>query len=146
MTSLDTNILLPLLDSRSPHHAGANRFVESIPNQDDVGISEFALLELYGLLRNPAVVTKPRSAQEATEVCQALRNHPHWRVLGFPLNGAAVHNEIWRRAAQQGFPRRRIYDVRLGLSLVYQGVTCFATVNVRDFEDLGFHRVWNPLS
>jgi len=27
-----------------------------------------------------------------------------------------------------------------------QGVTEFATVNVNDFEGLGFQRVWNPLS
>jgi len=26
-----------------------------------------------------------------------------------------------------------------------QGVTEFATVNTKDFEGLGFRRVWNPL-
>ncbi len=25
-----------------------------------------------------------------------------------------------------------------------QGVTEFAAVNVKDFEGLGFHKVWNP--
>jgi hypothetical protein len=42
-------------------------------------------------------------------------------------------------------PRRRIYDLRLGMSLVAQGVTELATVNLKDFEGIGFQRVWNPL-
>ncbi len=30
-------------------------------------------------------------------------------------------------------------------TLLQQGVTEFATVNLKDFQDLGFERVWNPL-
>jgi hypothetical protein len=33
----------------------------------------------------------------------------------------------------------------MGLSLVRQGVTEFATVNEKDFRDFGFERVWNPM-
>ncbi|HNQ87881.1 MAG TPA: hypothetical protein PKM73_04530 [Verrucomicrobiota bacterium] len=40
---------------------------------------------------------------------------------------------------------RRIYDARCTLTLTAQGVTEFATVNVKDYESLGFRRVWNPL-
>jgi hypothetical protein len=29
--------------------------------------------------------------------------------------------------------------------MVVQGVTEFATVNTRDFEGVGFRRVWSPL-
>lgn len=38
-----------------------------------------------------------------------------------------------------------LYDVRSALSMIAQGVTEFATVNTKDFEGLGFQRVWNPL-
>jgi len=29
--------------------------------------------------------------------------------------------------------------------MLQQGVTEFATLNVKDFQGLGFQRVWNPL-
>jgi hypothetical protein len=46
---------------------------------------------------------------------------------------------------EKNFARRRAYDWRAALSMLRQGVTEFATVNVKDFEGLGFSRVWNPL-
>lgn len=32
------------------------------------------------------------------------------------------------------------------MTLIHQGVTEFATANVKDFEALGFQKVWNPLA
>ena len=52
---------------------------------------------------------------------------------------------VWQDAAATGFARRRIIDVRLACTLLAHGVTDFATVNERDFQGLGFARVWNPL-
>lgn len=40
---------------------------------------------------------------------------------------------------------RRIYDTRTALALRACGVTEFAAVNVRDFEGLGFAKVWNTV-
>ncbi len=54
--------------------------------------------------------------------------------------------EVWERAAVRDFAIRRIIDVRLALTLRYHGVVEFATNNAKDFEGLGFHRVWNPLT
>jgi uncharacterized protein len=56
-----------------------------------------------------------------------------------------LHEALWETAASPAFARRRIYDLRLALALVQQGATEFATANVKDFESLGFQRVWNPL-
>jgi hypothetical protein len=46
--------------------------------------------------------------------------------------------------SQKSFAQRPIYDPRLALSLLRQGVTAFATADVKDFEEFGF--VWNPLA
>ena len=54
-------------------------------------------------------------------------------------------NEVWRLAADKDFAFRRIIDCRLALTLKHHGVKEFATTNIRDFEDFGFSRVWNPL-
>ena len=61
------------------------------------------------------------------------------------MDSAEVMKEVWPIAASEGFARRRIFDVRLAKNLQAHGVKDFATVNVRDFEGLGFQKVWNPL-
>lgn len=145
MISVDTNILFAAVVPASANHAAAAGFVAALDARDDVAVSEFALVELYGLLRNPAVVEKPLSAERAAETCRAFRSHARWRIAGFAPDGRAVHDELWKRAGELAFPRRRIYDLRMALSLIQHGVTEFATVNTKDFADAGFRRVWNPL-
>ncbi|MBI4626709.1 MAG: hypothetical protein HY736_26250 [Verrucomicrobia bacterium] len=79
------------------------------------------------------------------EVCTAFRKHPRWQVIGFPPDSRAFHDLRWPRLREKDFARRRAYDWRAALSMLRQGVTDFATVNVKDFEGLGFAKVWNPL-
>jgi predicted nucleic acid-binding protein len=145
MISLDTNILLPAVETRNPDHARAAAFVDSLADSTDVAISEFVLLELYALLRNPAVLATPLTAQTAADICAAFRHHPQWQVIGFPPDSRSFHDNFWPRLREKNFARRRAYDWRAALSMVRQGVTEFATVNVKDFDGLGFARVWNPL-
>jgi toxin-antitoxin system PIN domain toxin len=146
MISIDTNILLPAVERSNPNHQPAAAFLTELQNRDDVAISEFALLELYILLRTAAVIPKPLSANQAVDVCEAFRRHPRWQLLGFPPASRDFHDDYWPRLRAKSFPRRRAIDIRMGLSLVRQGVKAFATVNTRDFQRLGFEKVWNPLS
>jgi len=146
MLSIDTNILLPAVDAGNQSHAAAAAFLQSIHGRDDVVISEFILLELYVLLRNPAVVASPLSAATAARVCEAFRSHPRWQLAGFPPDSRPVHDELWPRLRAKDFARRRVYDLRSALCLLRNGVTEFATVNIKDFQGIGFARVWNPLS
>jgi uncharacterized protein len=145
MLCIDTNLLLPAVESGNPQHRAATAFLESLHERTDVAISELALLELYNLLRNPAVLAKPLSASGAVDVCEAFRQHPCWQLLGFPTDSRAFHDAFWPRLRERNFARRRSYDWRMALCLLRQGVTEFATVNVKDFSGLGFARVWNPL-
>ena len=114
--------------------------------REDVAISEFVLTEFYLLLRNPAVLTQPLTAPEAVAVIQSYRQHPRWKILGFPPTSRELHAELWRQAAVPRFARRRIYDTRTALSLRAFGVTEFATTNVKDFQGFGFVKVWNPVA
>lgn len=145
MTSIDANILLYSYSEASPHHDAAKAFLESLSQRDDVALSEFVLSEVYLHLRNPAVLEKPLSPAEAVAVIQSYRQHPRWRVIGFPPRSRDLHAALWKAAATRGFPRRRIYDLRTALCLQSLGVTDFATANVKDFEGTGFAKVWNPV-
>lgn len=146
MIAFDTNLLFPFVVSDHPDHAAVGDFIQGLEGRDDVALSEFVLVELYGLLRQPAVMRRVLDARSAAAVCTALRTHPRWRLLGFPGDSAALHRTLWEHAARPGYSRRRIYDARLGLCLVAQGVREFATVNLKDFAGLGFRRVFNPLA
>jgi len=146
VTSIDTNLLLYSYCEASPHHARANAFLASLSEQEDVGLSEFVLSEFYLHLRNPAVLDKPLSPAEAVAVIQSYRKHPRWQVIGFPPRSRDIHSALWQQAATANFSRRRIYDVRTALCLRAFGVTKFATANVKDFEGLGFAKVWNPVA
>ncbi len=146
MISVDANLLLYSYSEASPHHAKAKEFLVSLSTRDDVALSEFILTEVYLHLRNPAVLQKPLKPEEAVAVIENYRRHPRWRVLGFPPRSRDIHAALWSAAATPNFARRRIYDLRFALCLQAFGVTEFATANVKDFEGVGFAKVWNPVS
>ena len=146
MLSIDTNILLHAFNEDSPSHAAAYGWLTSIQRDENVAISEFILAELYGLLRNSAVLKHPLHADEAFEAIQTYRRHPRWRLIGFPVESRPLHDTLWQKARAKDFAFRRLYDARSALTMAAQGVTEFATVNVKDFEDFGFRRVWNPIT
>jgi toxin-antitoxin system PIN domain toxin len=146
MISIDTNVLLPAVEADNVQHKKAAAFLDSLHGRDDVIISEFVLLELYVLLRNPAVLAKPLDGAKASAVCEAFRRHPRWQLVGFTPDSRTFHDELWPRLRAKQFARRRAYDWRMALTLLRHGVREFATVNVKDFEGLGFARVWDPLT
>ncbi len=146
MLSIDANLLLYAFNNASPWHDDARNWLTSIQREEDVAISEFILAELYGLLRNPAVLKHPLPADEAVEVIQTYRTHPRWRLIGLPTESRPLHDTLWQRARAKDFAFRKIYDTRSALTMTAQGVTEFATANVKDFEGLGFRKVWNPLA
>jgi len=145
MISLDTNILFFAFAQDRVEHEKAAGFIDEYSARTDVILCEFMLIELYRLLRNPAVLKKPLQPKEAVEVVQAWRSHPSWRLAGFAPESKRLHDELWKIAARPGFAYRRVYDARLALVLRHEGVKEFATANVKDFESFGFDRVWNPL-
>ncbi len=141
MISIDTNIFLYSQNADCPENTVAHSFIEEYGKNDHVIICELVLVELYILLRNPAVITNPLSSKEAIKKCQVYRQNPYWRLI----ENADVMEEVWGIANDKSFARRRIIDARLALTLKHHGVNEVATVNVKDFEGFGFKRVWNPL-
>ncbi|ORV08673.1 type II toxin-antitoxin system VapC family toxin [Mycobacterium celatum] len=142
MLSIDTNVLLYAQNQDCPEHAAASRFLVECASRTDVAVCELVLIELYQLLRNPAVVTRPLDGPEAAEVCQAYRRNRLWALI----ENAPVMNDVWVRAATPGIARRRLFDARLALTLRHHGVDEFATRNINDFNDFGFSRVWDPIT
>ena len=144
MISCDTNILFAATNPDDANHEAAYDFLLTHGENTDFVVAEQVLVELYGLLRNPAILKRPLSAGEAVQAIRAYRSNPYWSVVDVPQDGR-VMREVWNRAAVPGFARRRIHDLRLAFTLFYSGVTDFYTRNVKDFADVGFSRLENPL-
>jgi toxin-antitoxin system PIN domain toxin len=140
--SIDTSILLYSLNRDCPEHGAARACVEACAGRSDVAIAELVLLELYVLLRNPAVVRQPLAAVDAASLCQVYRRHPRWALV----DSADVMERVWAAAAGTGVARRHVFDARLAHTLLDHGVKELATRNARDFEGFGFERVFDPLA
>ena len=143
MISMDSNLLLYSLNPDSVWHEGSVSFLRQnlgIPTVR-VAITDYVLVELYVLLRNPAVMAKALTARAARDLVTAYWDVPN--VLR--VENANVMDEVWKLAGGRDFGHRRVFDARLALTLRQVGVTQFATANVKDFEGWGFEKVWNPL-
>lgn len=142
MLSIDTNILLYAQNQDSPENGAAVAFLDECSSRNDVAICELVLVELYQLLRNPAVVERPLTAAEAVETCRAFRSNPRWALV----ENAPIMNKVWEIAAQTATARRKVFDARIAFTLRHHGVRELATRNVKDFNQFGFDRVWDPLA
>jgi toxin-antitoxin system PIN domain toxin len=141
MLSFDTNIAVYAANTASALHIPARDFIQSLATRRDVAICELVLVELYLKLRNEKIFSRPLNASQATEVCRAYRLNQAWSLI----ESAPIMDSVWEQAKANGFAFRRIIDLRLALTLKHHGVTEFATSNEKDFADIGFQRVWNPL-
>ena len=139
--SFDTNVVVHACNDVSPQQAAAVKFIESLALRQDVAVSEFMLVEVYLKLRNSKIFPDPMTAPEAAAVCQSFRSNANWELI----SEGPMMDDVWKQAAKKNFAIRRIVDLRFGLSLIRHGVTEFATANIKDFEGIGFNRVWNPL-
>lgn len=142
MISADTNIFLYALDSQSFFHSQARKFLKAQERNSDFGVTDYVLVEIYNALRNPAIFKNPLSASDAATQCMKYINETPWQYIDY-LPG--IGKNLWKFAAMAGAARRRIFDARIALTLVENGIVEFATANVKDFKGFGFKRVWNPL-
>ena len=143
MIACDTNILFPALEASHPDHGAARAWLESMVGNESFALCELVLTEVYTLLRNAAICAERLSAAAAVALIENLRGNPAWLLLDHP--GPGLMDKVWG-VARQTESARRIYDIRLALTLRHAGVRSFATANIRDFRSFGFEKVWNPLA
>ncbi|NJR42014.1 MAG: PIN domain-containing protein [Akkermansiaceae bacterium] len=142
--SADTNLFLYAANPDSKYHEAARQFfAQQASGPGRFLLCELVLVEIYMQLRNPAVFKKSRTAREAADFCAMLRSHPAWEKADYEPD---VAKPLWEWAAKTSTGFRHIIDARLAHTLRHHGVTHFATSNVKDFQGMGFEKVWNPLT
>ena len=100
MTGIDTNLLLAWLNSAHPWYPAARPWFESRTQSTDLVLCELVLTDLYGLLRNPKLWTRPLTAPEAVAMIQRLREHPHWELIDYP---GGLMDAVWQHASAPRF-------------------------------------------
>jgi len=58
MLSIDTNLLFHALNEDCPSHAAAYGWLSTLHDDAEVAVSKLILAELYGLMRNRAMLLK----------------------------------------------------------------------------------------
>jgi predicted nucleic acid-binding protein len=105
-------------------------------------IADQVWFELYRLLRNPAVLATPLGASDAADTVAWYRNASGWLHCAWECDLMPRLADFWKRDT---FPARRSFDLVLALTLRANGVKQLYTRNTKDFDDLGFFSVSNPL-
>ncbi len=143
MKSLDTNILLYAVNADCPEYERARASVnDALSNPDDFIIAEQVFFELYGLLRNPVVMEKPLSAEQAFGAVKFFRESSGWQHCAFE---SSFFETLSRYLEDPGFPAHRTFDVVLAVTLSLNSVRTFYTRNLKDFKEIGLFEVVNPL-
>jgi len=144
MLSADTNLFLYAANPDSPNNQAATEFFAACAEGTrEFATCELVLVEIYMQLRNPAIMRNPLAGHDAALFCKRLRSNPRWQHIDYE---PVVSKGLWQWAQSSTAGFRRIIDARLALTLKHHGVKEFATANVKDFEEFGFDRVWNPVT
>jgi len=106
-------------------------------------IADQVWLELYRLLRNPAVLTQPLGAGEAAAVVSWHRDKSGWLHCAWESGMMDRLASFWKDTS---FLPRLTFDLVLALTLKTCGVREFRTRNTKDFENSGFFTLVNPLA
>ena len=82
MILIDANILIYAIDSASPHHRAARRWLEkTLSGADEVGLTWSVILAFLRIVTHPAVVRKPLAPEAALDYVDSWLQQPCVRTV-----------------------------------------------------------------
>lgn len=143
MNSIDTNILLYALNQDAPEHVPALGVVRTaLAEPTEWTIADQVYLELYRLLRNPAVLQMPLDASGALERINYFRRSSGILRCAYDIETWALVEPV---LGITDFSARRTFDLVLAATLRRSGVTKLYTHNPSDFQQLDWFEVVDPI-
>lgn len=143
MNSLDTNILVYAANVDCDEHERANQLVnQALSARHEWIIAEQVLFEYYKALRHPKILSKPLAANAAAAQIRFLREKSGFMVCCYQMS---LWNEVVAILSMRNFPYQRTHDLILGLTLMRNGVTTPHSRNTKDFVEIGFEHLVNPI-
>lgn len=143
IVSLDTNILLYAVVEDCPEFPATRELVDGLLEQPEtVVIADQVWFELYRHLRNPRVVARPLAANEAASLIDWYRNRSGWGRCAWDIG---LFDQILPVLAAHHRAPRHVFDLVLAATLRDAGITRFYTRNARDFAQLDWFEIDNPI-
>lgn len=143
LCSFDTNILIYAADEDCAEHDAAIGFMESaLQEPENWIVADQILFEFYKALRNPKIFRSPLSAPEAAKRVRYVREHSGFAHCCYEWE---QWNQLAPELAQKEFPYQRTHDLVLGITLKANGINRFYTRNTKDFFEIGFDELINPI-
>lgn len=143
MKSLDTNIFLYAINSDCDEHESCRNLINrALSEREHWVIADQIWFELYRLLRNPAVLEKPLSAEKSSAIIEWYRESSGWLQCAWEPVLMKELYPIWNK---KSFTARNSFDLKLALTLKYHGVDEFYTRNTKDFAYLNFFEIYDPV-
>lgn len=92
---------------------------------------------------NTVVLQKPLNSRQASECIQWYRESSGWLQCAWE---PALMKELYPFWENSAFPARNSFDLKLAITLKYHGVEELYTRNIKNFTDLNFFSLFNPLA
>ena len=105
-------------------------------------IAEQVLFEYYKALRHPKILSKPLAANAAAAQIRFLREKSGFLVCCYQMS---LWSDVVTILSKRNFPYQHTHDLILGLTLLSNGVKTFYSRNIKDFIEIGFERLVNPI-
>jgi predicted nucleic acid-binding protein len=132
---LDTNVLVYAHDAASQYHVdSANLLTKIIERLWQGVIAEQTLIELYRILTNrTAMRNDPLSAAQAHRLIYDVYWGEQFQII-YPTE--LTLQKTLKLASQRNIVSAKIFDLRLAAVALSAKIDCFATYNVKDFQDI----------
>lgn len=145
MYALDTNLLVYAHNLRSPFHAQAKTFIETVINERDNSGNLNVCIPAQALIEFLNVITwaKLESPLALPEAIALVRQYINTGVQIIQPQASQLQTVL--ELLENSTTRKKIFDTALAATLKDNGVQGLYTVNVRDFEGFPFLVVINPL-
>ena len=142
MKSLDTNLLIYAANEGCKEHAVARELAESLLAEPlEWMLADQVLFEYYRALRNPYILERPLSAEQAANQVRFLREEAGCLHCAYSLD---LWDSIAPHLSRKSLRGIGVFDVILAVTLQANGITRFYTRNVSNFKHLELFEVIDP--
>lgn len=146
MYALDTNLLVYAHNTASPLHTKAKAFIEAIMNKRDsegqlsICIPAQVLMEFLNVITWHRLEA-PLPLATATQIVQDYLDSGVLILYPQPTQLITLLDLL-----KSATTRKKVFDVALAATLKDHDISGLYTVNTKDFKELGFLDVKNPLA
>lgn len=141
MILVDVNLLIYAVDSDSPHHRAARRWLEeTLSGETHVGLAWIVLLAFLRITTRPDILVQPLPVAAALEYVEEWLQQPNVE----PVSAGASHWPILRNlVAASGLAGNLTTDAHLAAMAIERGASLYSTDH--DFQRFAGVDHINPL-